>query len=100
MLAAHPALPTGPAPAVRTVAITDRTVTPNALVVAPSTQVMWTNTGHNRHTVTADAGAFGSGALLPGDDFTISAPSITLLGFASTARVVRSMIALSSSRLE
>ncbi len=75
MLAAHPALPSGPAPVVRTVAITDLTVTPNALVVAPSTEVMWTNTGRNRHTVTADAGAFGSGTLFTGDDFTISAPS-------------------------
>lgn len=75
VLAAHAPLPTGPAPVVRTAAITDLTVVPNALVVAPSTEVMWTNTGRNRHTVTADGGAFGSGTLIPGDDFTISAPA-------------------------
>ncbi len=74
-LAAHPALPTGPAPAVRTVSITDLTVVPNALVVAPSTEVTWQNYGRNRHTVTADAGAFGSGTLFTGDEFTISAPA-------------------------
>ena len=67
----------GPAPpaAVRTVSINDLTVTPGALVVAPGTEVMWHNDGRNRHTVTADGGAFGSAPLFPGDEFTISAPA-------------------------
>ena len=75
VLAAHPALPTTPAPAVRTVSVTDLTVTPNALVVAPAAEVMWHNDGRNRHTVTADDGAFASPPLFSGDDFSISAPS-------------------------
>ena len=45
------------------------------MVVAPGTEVMWHNGGRNRHTVTADGGAFGSPTLIPGDDFTISAPT-------------------------
>ena len=69
-----PSTPTPPS-AVRTVAISDLTVTPGALVVAPGTEVMWHNGGRNRHTVTADGGAFGSGTLFSGDDFTISAPA-------------------------
>lgn len=73
-LHAHPAAPTAPA-VVRTVGISDLTVTPNALVVAPGTEVMWHNDGRNRHTVTADDGSFGSGTLLTGDDFTIDAPA-------------------------
>jgi plastocyanin len=66
--------PSAPA-VVRTVAITDLAVSPTALVVAPGTEVMWHNGGRNRHTVTADEGAFGSGTLFPGDEFTISAPA-------------------------
>lgn len=73
-LHAHPSLPTTPT-AVRTVSISDRNVTPGALVVAPATEVMWHNDGRNRHTVTADDGTFDSPTLLTGDDFTISAPA-------------------------
>lgn len=73
--APHPPLPAGPVAEVRTVSITDRTVTPNALVVAPATEVMWHNDGRNRHTVTADGGAFSSRTMLTGDEFTISAPA-------------------------
>ena len=69
----HP-VPDVPA-AVRTVAITDVTVVPNSVVVPPGTNVTWHNDGRNRHTVTADGGAFGSGVLVPGDQFTLSAPA-------------------------
>lgn len=74
-LAAHPAISTTPAATVRTVSITDHTVIPGALVVAPSTEVVWHNHGHNRHTVTADDGSFGSAPLFTGDRFTINAPA-------------------------
>ena len=73
--AAHPALPTGPVAAVRTVAISDAAVIPNALVVAPATEVMWHNDGRNRHNITADDGSFVSRTLLTGDEFAISAPA-------------------------
>ena len=59
----------------RTVTITDSTVIPAALVVAASTKVVWHNHGHNRHTVTADDGTFGSAPLFTGDRFTINAPA-------------------------
>jgi plastocyanin len=74
-LTAHPAVPTPPAATVRTVGITDQRVSPDALVVAPSTTVIWRNHGRNRHTVTADDGRFGSAPLFTGDRFSISAPA-------------------------
>ena len=70
---AHPAPSAAPA-AARSVAITDATVTPGALVVAPGTPVVWLNTGRNRHTVTEEDGRFGSGTLVPGEEFHITAP--------------------------
>ena len=68
-------MPTTPAATVRTVTITDSTVIPGALVVAASTKVVWHNHGHNRHTVTADDGSFGSAPLVTGGRFTINAPA-------------------------
>lgn len=55
--------------------MTDRAVTPRALVVSPGDPVVWRNAGHNRHTVTADRRAFDSGPLLPGERFRIAAPA-------------------------
>jgi plastocyanin len=77
MIAAqHPATPTVPASAVvRTVAINDAGYVPSGLVVAPGTTITWTNGGRTRHTVNADGGAFGSGILIPGDKFTVAAPT-------------------------
>lgn len=78
MIAAHPAPPpalVAPlAGAERVVAISDTAVTPTDLVVPPQTAVTWRNLGRNRHTVTADAGAFDSGSLLSGREFSIQAP--------------------------
>jgi plastocyanin len=78
-MAMTPAMPEAPAPApaalTRTVDITDAAVTPNLLVVAPGTKVAWTNVGRNRHTSTADDGRWDSGALIPGEGFSISAPA-------------------------
>ena len=74
VLAQHPATPDLPA-AVRTVAIVETGYQPSALVVAPGTTVTWRNEGRSRHSVTADAGAFDSPALIPGDRFTLSAPA-------------------------
>jgi plastocyanin len=75
-LAQHPALPDVPAtPLVRIVEIDDSGFSPNALVVAPGTSMRWANGGRNRHTATADGGAFHSPTLTPGDRFTIAAPT-------------------------
>jgi len=78
-MAMTPAMPEAPpttaAPVTRTVEITDAAVTPGQLVVAPGTRVMWANVGRNRHTSTADDGRWDSGALIPGEDFSISAPA-------------------------
>ncbi|HMN98146.1 MAG TPA: cupredoxin domain-containing protein [Miltoncostaeaceae bacterium] len=74
-LAQHPATPDVPAAAVRTVAISDAGYAPSAVVVAPGTTVTWTQGGRTRHTVTADGGAFHSPTLIPGDRFTVAAPT-------------------------
>jgi plastocyanin len=74
---------TAPGPAVtpgaplvtRRIAVIDSGYDPAALVVAPGTGITWTNAGRNRHTVTADQGAFGSRPLATGDQFEISAPA-------------------------
>jgi plastocyanin len=60
---------------VRTAGITDAAYVPVSLVVPPGASITWHNDGHNRHTVTEDDGLFNSGALNPGQRFTISAPS-------------------------
>jgi plastocyanin len=76
-LAQHPAAPdVPPAAALRTAAISDAGFAPGAMVVAPGATITWTNGGRTRHTVTADAGAFGSPTLLPGDRFTVAAPGV------------------------
>lgn len=60
---------------VRTVAVTDTTVTPRELVVSPATLVLWHNEGRNRHTITEDGGLFESGVLIPDEEFRLSAPA-------------------------
>lgn len=66
--------------------MTDRAVTPRALVVSPGDPVVWRNAGHNRHTVTADRRAFDSGPLLPGERFRIAAPATVDAGRRATLR--------------
>lgn len=68
-----PVAPAGPA-ITRSVQVIDFGYAPAALVVAPGTEVTWTNAGRTLHTVTADQGAFGSRPLTPGARFAIAAP--------------------------
>ena len=76
VLAQHPATPDHPAPAeVRSVEVTDAAFAPSGLVVAPGTAVTWRNNGRQRHSATADGGAFASPTLSPGDRFTVAAPA-------------------------
>src|SRR5215210_280353 len=44
---------------------------PNA-AVEPGSTITWTNNGVEPHTVTADDGSFDSGALNPGDSYTVA----------------------------
>jgi plastocyanin len=62
--------------ATQRIEVIDSGYDPTALVVAPGTEITWTNVGRNRHTVTADQGAFGSRPLAPGDQFEIAAPAM------------------------
>jgi plastocyanin len=60
-----PAQPSG-------VAIIDNAYDPETLTVEAGTTVTWTNVGVLPHTVTADDGAFDSGFLMTGDDYTLT----------------------------
>ena len=51
------------------VSIVDGAYKPATLTVVQHTAVFWHNDGSKPHTVTADDGSFGSGALNPGDAF-------------------------------
>ncbi|MGH2560746.1 MAG: cupredoxin domain-containing protein [Thermomicrobiales bacterium] len=53
-----------------TVNIIDFTFDPGEIEITPGTTVTWTNNDTAPHTVTADDGAFDSGALEPGDTFS------------------------------
>ena len=75
MMQAPPAAPHATA----TVSIHDFMFWPAQLSVQPGTTVTWVNQGAAPHTVTADNGAFDSGALQPGQSFsfTFSQPGTT-----------------------
>lgn len=59
------------------VEINDAGYAPEPVVVAPGQQVLWTNTGVNPHTVTADDASFDSGTLQRKGTFTLTAPAAT-----------------------
>lgn len=69
MLSGGPAVAQTDTVAIRVV---DDAFRPGSIGVTANTQIVWTNEGTNDHTVTADNGSFESGALEPGDTFTVS----------------------------
>ena len=54
------------------VTISDFQFTPASLTVPVGTKVTWTNNGPSNHTVTANQGAFDSGALAKGQSFSFT----------------------------
>ena len=50
--------------------ITDEAFEPATITIAPGTTVRWTNDGKEKHTVSSTTGAWESGDVLPGKDFT------------------------------
>ncbi|MGE5392826.1 MAG: cupredoxin domain-containing protein [Candidatus Saccharibacteria bacterium] len=58
--------------------LTDDAFGPANLNILAGTAVTWTNQGMHTHTVTSDSGAFGSGNLSPGQQFsfTFNSPGI------------------------
>jgi plastocyanin len=54
-----------------TVSIHDHAFDPALLVIPKETTVTWVNNDTEAHTVTADNGLFDSGALQPGESFSI-----------------------------
>src|SRR5215204_5982336 len=55
-----------------TVSIEDFFFSPANMTVAPGTTVMWVNNGQAPHTSTADDGAWDSGTLQPGENFSFT----------------------------
>jgi plastocyanin len=64
------ALPANAPAATQAVSIQFAAFGPAQLDVLPGETVVWSNVSDRRHTVTSDAGAFGSGDLFPGSQFT------------------------------
>jgi len=56
--------------ATQAVTVQSAAFSPTTLDVLPGETVVWTNMSDRTHTVTSDAGAFGSGSLLPGSHFS------------------------------
>lgn len=56
----------------RSVAAIDNAFRPMEIAVPVGTTLVWTNAGHNPHTVTADDRAFDSGTLESGDTFSVT----------------------------
>lgn len=54
------------------VEVVDFAFEPAMVTVEPGTTVTWTNAGERPHTVTADDGAFDSGRLDPGEQFSVA----------------------------
>jgi len=52
------------------IGMTDSQYVPRNIVVKAGTTIVWTNNGSLHHTVTADAGTFTSGILLPGQTYS------------------------------
>lgn len=67
--------PAGAAMSGEEVTINDAGYAPEPVVVAPGGHVMWTNTGVNPHTVTADDASFDSGTLDKKGVFNLTAPA-------------------------
>jgi plastocyanin len=63
-------LPSAPQPGTSRVAIQNFAFAPATLTVPVGTQVIWTNQDSTPHTVTASNGAFNSGALSTGSEFS------------------------------
>ncbi|HZB94922.1 MAG TPA: cupredoxin domain-containing protein [Herpetosiphonaceae bacterium] len=61
-----------PARASTEVEVDDNYFKPKTLTVQVGTTVKWGNEGKHEHTVTADNGAFGSGDLESGDNFSFT----------------------------
>mgnify|MGYP000097148957 CR=1 FL=1 len=54
------------------VEVVDFAFEPAMVTIEPGTTVTWTNAGERPHTVTADDGAFDSGRLDPGEQFSVT----------------------------
>jgi plastocyanin len=54
------------------VTIVDFAFQPYSAFVSPGALITWTNTGAAPHTVTSTTGAFGSGIISPGGDYSVA----------------------------
>jgi plastocyanin len=70
LLAGCSGSPNDPAGGKATITITDKEFSPTTRNVGQGAVVEWTNTGSNKHTVTADDGSFDSGDISAGGKWT------------------------------
>jgi plastocyanin len=67
--------PTSPTPTTASVSITTGGFSPNAVSISTGSTVAWTNNAGAGHSVVADNGAFNSGPLAAGAQFSYPFPS-------------------------
>jgi plastocyanin len=68
-------MPASPTPTTASVTITSSAFTPNVVTVSIGSSVMWMNKDSGTHSIVADGGAFGSGALGSGAQYSYMFPS-------------------------
>lgn len=68
-------MPASPTPTTATVTITSDAFAPNAVTISVGSTVMWMNKDSATHSVVADSGAFSSGALAAGTQYSYMFPS-------------------------
>jgi plastocyanin len=67
--------PTMPTPTSVNATIVNGGFTPNAISISVGSSVMWTNKDSVAHSIVADDGAFNSGTINPGGQYTYAFPT-------------------------
>lgn len=68
-------MPASPTPTTATVTVMSGAFSPNAVTISVGSTVMWMNQDSGTHSVVADNGAFSSGALAAGTQYSYMFPS-------------------------
>jgi len=90
--------PTAPTPTTVSATIDGGGFSPNPINISVGSTVMWTNKdGGSAHAVVADNGAFSSGAIAPGAQYTYTFPSAGTFTYHDTATSMAGTVNVSGS---
>lgn len=77
--------PTSPTPTTMNVTIVSGGFTPNLINISVGSSVTWTNNDTSAHTVVANNGAFTSGTIAPGGQYSYAFPSAGTFAYHDAA---------------